>query len=218
MKCFVARALVVVVAILGIVFGQVAPASANAPDDPSNKLANNLGKLWTAVLETPPSENPIVGNGPECWDLGNRTVAQFGPGRVDPDDPNIRSCTVEAGTKIFVVGSSFECSDIPGDDHPVGEPPFTDEELRECATELNDLKPGVTLDGRSVPLTGVVTPALHPVLTEDNILGAPEDTYMSVAHGWVTLLHPLTPGTHTIVITGGVFPDTTTTIVVTPGH
>jgi hypothetical protein len=38
---------------------------------------------------------------------------------------------------------------------------------------------------------------------------------LSVGHGWVTLLHPLTPGTHTIVITGDA--TITTTIVVKPG-
>jgi hypothetical protein len=36
MKRFVARALIVVAAILGIVFAPVAPASADAPADPSN--------------------------------------------------------------------------------------------------------------------------------------------------------------------------------------
>jgi len=40
---------------------------------------------------------------------------------------------------------------------------------------------------------------------------------VSVAHGWVALLHPLTPGTHFIVI-GGNVPENTTTIKVTPGH
>jgi hypothetical protein len=35
-----------------------------------------------------------------------------------------------------------------------------------------------------------------------------------VAHGWVTLLHPLTPGTHTIVINTEANPTITTTIVV----
>jgi len=42
-------------------------------------------------------------------------------------------------------------------------------------------------------------------------------TGLSVAHGWVTLLNPLTPGTHTIVIIGGHVPTVTTTIVVKPG-
>jgi hypothetical protein len=113
------------------------------------------------------------------------------------------------------VGFSFECSSIPGDD---GDPPFTEANLRDCAVNLNkDTAPTVTLDGRSVPLTGVVTPALHPVLPKHNVFGAPAGTYLSVAHGWVALLDPLNPGSHTIEITGN-FEGSVTTIVVTPGH
>ena len=41
-------------------------------------------------------------------------------------------------------------------------------------------------------------------------------TGLSVAHGSVTLLNLLTPGTHTIVIIGGLVPTVTTTIVVKP--
>jgi len=37
------------------------------------------------------------------------------------------------------------------------------------------------------------------------------------AHGWVVLLHPLTPGQHTIVIDDGVLPITTS-ITVKPWH
>jgi hypothetical protein len=224
MKRFVARALVVVAAILGIVFAQVAPASADPPDDPSNKLANDLATLWTAVIQTPVSDNPFVGNGPECWDLGKRTVAQFGPGRVDPTDPNIRSCTVEPGTKIFVVGSSFECStfDSDCDNDPPGSglcDATTAPDLLQCAQKRDSqAAPTVTLDGKSVKVTEVNTTIPDLVLPEGNLFGEPAGTQgLSAAHGWVTLLDPLSPGTHTIVISGGVFPTTTTTIVVTPG-
>jgi hypothetical protein len=204
MKRFVTRALIVVAAILGIVFAQVAPASATA----SKKLESNLAALWTAVLETPASQNPVVGNGSPCWDLGHSTVAPFFGGSKF-------SCTVKTGTKLFVVGFSTECSTIPGDD---GGTDFTTEQLRACARESDaDKAPTVTLDGRSVPLREVETPALKIVLPADNIFGASAGKYSSVAHGSVALLHPLTPGTHTIVISGN-FPENTTTIVVTRGH
>jgi hypothetical protein len=221
MKRFVTRALIVVAAILGIVFAQVAPASATAPVDPSGKLASNLAALWTGVLQTPVSENPFVGNGPECWDLGNRTVAQFGPGRGPNGEP---SCTVKPGTKIFVVGSSFECStfDDDCDDDPKGSGPCdatTAPGLLECAKTRNSQQPTITVDGKSVKVSGVEVPSMNIVLPDDNLFGEPAGTEgLSAAHGWVTLLHPLTPGTHTIVISGGIFPTTTTTIVVTQGH
>ena len=50
-----------------------------------------------------------------------------------------------------------------------------------------------------------------------NLFGQPAGTQgLSVGHGWVALLHPLTPGTHTIVIDTAGAPITTT-IVVKPG-
>jgi hypothetical protein len=42
-------------------------------------------------------------------------------------------------------------------------------------------------------------------------------TGLSVTHSSATLLNPLTPGTHTIVIISGLVPTVTTTIVVKPG-
>jgi hypothetical protein len=216
MKRFVARALIVVAAILGIVFAQVAPASADAPADPSNKLASTLAASWTTVLETPANRSPYGSGGPEtgCVDLGG-TLAPGWPFEFT----GVRSCTVKPGTKIFVTASSFECSTIPGDD---GEEDSTEEQLRTCARDLNLTKaptaPTVILDGRSVLITAVETQLLHPDLPVGNIFGAPAGTYQSVAHGWVALLHPLTPGTHTIVIRGDNITENTTTIVVTPGH
>ena len=80
----------------------------------------------------------------------------------------------------------------------------------------------VTLDGKNVPLTEVKTPPLNIVLPEDNIfdelgIPTPGGTGVSVAHGFVALLGPLDPGTHTIVFTGN-FPTGTTTIVVESGQ
>jgi hypothetical protein len=222
MKRFVIRALIVVAAILGIVLAQVAPASAT----PTKKLPSILGASWTKVLQLPADQSPF-GSGPlpesGCVDLGG-TLA---PGWPFPYT-GPRSCTVKPGTKIFVSASSFECSTIPGDDHPKTSPPFSEADLQKCATDLNFLvspaAPKVTLDGRPVTITKVVTSAQHIVLPENNIFDAdpnPPEDYLSAADGWVALLNPLTPGTHEIKILindGKDFPENTTTIVVTPGH
>jgi hypothetical protein len=146
-----------------------------------------------------------------CWDLGG-TVAPLGPEGVE-------SCTVKPGTKIFVVGSSIECSTFEG--HGT-----TETALRTCARESDvQAAPTVKVDGKSVTVTEVETPLLNIVLPAGNIfegppLNQPAGTEgLSVAHGWVALLNPLPPGTHTIEISGGVVPTTvTTTIEVTPGH
>lgn len=91
----------------------------------------------------------------------------------------------------------------------------------------------VRLDSTRVPVTKVTSGLLRLDLPADNIFGAEPGTgptpsglpYLSVAHGWVALLHPLTPGTHTIRIKiSAEFPpgtplnvNNTTTIIVKPG-
>jgi hypothetical protein len=218
MKRIVTRALIVVASILGIVFAQVAPASAQPSDD----LASNLATLWKKVIETPTNKNPI-GTASACWDIGGNTVAPFfGP---PPNSSPPLSCTVKANTTLFIAGWSTECSNVPGDSD--GGVNLTEPELRQCAIDsVAKRKPTtVTLDGTTdVPLTEVQTPALKIHLPKDNILGAPKGKYLSVADGLVALLPPLPPGEHEIVIVNNDpdHPDdpitTTTRIVVTPGH
>ena len=193
--------LVAVLSLAAVTLGLAVPAASAAP---ANKLDANLAALWTTVFETPSAQNPFGSGGAAfgCLNLGG-TVAPFGPNGVE-------SCTVKPGTKIFVTASSFECSTFEGNG-------TTDAELRACAKQ-NDVQtaPSVTVDGQSVPVTEVETPLLDIVLPADNIFGLQAGTTgVSVAHGWVALLRPLTPGTHTIV---GSAPSFTTRIIVQPGH
>ena len=194
-----------VTAMAGGALGLAAPAASAVT---ANKLDANLAALWTTVLETPDTQNSFGAGGAAfgCWNLGGGTVAPFGPSGIE-------SCTVKPGTKIFVAASSFECSTFEGNG-------TTEAELRACAEKVDvQTAPSVTVDGHSVPVTERETPLLHIVLPADNIFGQPAGTTgLSVGHGWVALLHPLTPGTHTIVIHRAGFPDITTTIIVKPGH
>ena len=180
-----------------------APASTeNAELD---ELESTLEALWTTVLETSSTENAFGTGGAAyaCWDLGG-TVAPFGG--------NVESCTVEPGTRLFIAGYSAECSTFEG--HGT-----TEAELRTCARESDEqLAPTVTVDGEPVPITEAETPLMQIVLPADNLFGQPEGTEgLSVGHGWVALVDPLTPGTHTI---DGVYangePAFTTTIIVEP--
>jgi hypothetical protein len=185
-----------------------APAASAVP---TKNLGDTLGALWTKVLQTPSAQNPFGSGGAAfgCFDLGG-TVAPFGPQGVE-------SCTVKPGTKIFVAANTIECSTFLEEDH---EGFGTDEPaLRACA-RTKDLQaaPPVTVDGNSVSVTEVETRPLNIVLPAGNIFGLPAGTQgLSVAHGWVLLLHPLTPGQHTIVIHNGAS-SITTTIIVKPGH
>ncbi len=92
----------------------------------------------------------------------------------------------------------------------------TEAELRACA-EQSDVQtaPSVTVDGQSVSVKEVETRPMNIVLPPDNIFGLPAGTTgLSVGHGWVAHLDPLTPGTHTIA---GSAPSFTTKIIVAPG-
>jgi hypothetical protein len=173
---------------------------------PAKKVDSNLSALWTIVLQTSDAQNPFGSGGAAfaCLHL-DKVVAPFAPGGV-------ASCTVKTGTKVFVAASSVECSTFEGNG-------TTETELRDCARR-NDAQaaPQVTLDGAPVPVTQAETGLLNITLPADNIFGQPAATTgLSVGHGWVTLLHPLTPGTHTIVIGSG-STAIVTRIVVQPGH
>lgn len=189
----------ILLALLGV--GALAAPAQAVPD---HKLGNQLGQLWTDTLQTPSAQSPFgTGGVAYTCNLSLRgTVAPFGPAAVP-------GCTVKPGTKIFVTGYSVECSTFEGNGS-------TEAALRTCA-RATDLPaaPRVTVDGRSLRLTEVETGLLRITLPAGNLFGEPAgSTGLSVAHGWVALLHPLTPGSHTIVIYG---PTTVTTkIVVQP--
>jgi hypothetical protein len=191
-----------VFALLAMVLSPVAAPAANAT--PKKSLNAALAALWTSVLETPSAQNSFGtgGHAYDCWDLGG-TVAPFHPiGAI--------SCTVKPGTKIFVVGYSVECSTFEGNG-------TTEAELRRCARIGNPTRPTVNLDGRRVPVTEAETPLLRITLPAHNVFGMPAGIQgLSVGHGWVVHLHPLTPGTHTIVISTGTLDPVTTTIIVRP--
>jgi hypothetical protein len=171
-----------------------------------NKLGADLAALWTTVLQTPSPQNPFGSGGAAftCLNLGG-TVAPFGPNGV-------KSCTVKPGTKIFIAASSVECSTFEGNG-------TTEAELRTCARQADlQAAPSITVDRKPVPVTEAETRLLHIVLSENNIFGQPAGTTgLSVGHGWVALLHPLTPGTHTIVIHRAGLPVIKTRIIVEPG-
>jgi hypothetical protein len=169
---------------------------------PEKDLDDHLAAVWTTVLELPNPQNPFGGGPPSlCLNLDG-AVAPWALFGVDV------SCTVKPGTKLFVIASTYECSSF--------EDQGTEEHvLRECAKDDDaDDAPLVTLDGKTVPVVEKETPLLEIVLPEDNVFGLPAgSTGPSVGHGWVALLHPLTPGTHTIVIDGEEHTNTTTIVV-----
>jgi hypothetical protein len=184
--------------------GVAAPAANAAP---TGKLDAELASLWSKVLETPADQNPFGAGGPEsgCWRLDG-VVAPFGPS-------GIPACTVKTGTKIFVAASSNECST------PFEHPELTTEaQLGQCAREGDAQQaPSVSIDARRVRVSESRTKLVKVELPDGNLIGAPAGARGKfVAHGWVALLNPLAPGTHTITIVNG-GTTITTKIVVRPG-
>jgi hypothetical protein len=196
-----ARALLLV----AVTFCLVAP-SASA----QTSLGGTLGDFWTTTLETPTPQNPFGSGGPQCFVLGGNIVAPFGGGSF--------TCTVKAGTRIFIAARTTECSTFAGD---CGGPGFNEAQLR-AAAEAADagVIATVTIDGQPVPLSAVESGLLTIHLPQDNVFGlqGAERNGLSVAHGFVYLTDPLAPGTY--VIDGHVkFPrgrpqNFTTTIIV----
>jgi hypothetical protein len=186
-----------------MVLGAVAASAVPAGAVPTKVLSADLGAAWSTVLQAPSAESPFGTGGIaySCVDIGD-AVAPFGP-------EGAPACTVKPGTKIFAAAYSWECSTYEGNG-------TTEAELRACA-EANNLPvaPEVTLDGKDLPMTRVQTSLLHLVVPADNLFGVPAGTSgLSVADGWVALVHPLTPGTHEITITVPGFDPLTTVITV----
>ena len=196
------------VSLAGTVTSPPVAAAAN-----NKKLESTLEALWETVFQTPTPQNPFAGGNP-CVDLG---------GIVAPFASTEATCTVKPGTKVFVTAWSSECSNAEPGTVYFAE---TEAKIRECAQKADQgyTLLAVTVDGKPVPVTEVETDLLAADLPADNIFGNFE-SILAVAHGWVALLPPLTPGTHEITIhvvgehvtDGHVDFVTTTTVIVEAG-
>jgi len=157
-------------------------------------------ELWKQAIEGPVAGNPFVEGG--CYELTESVwavAAPLGPGEFD--------CTMPAGKGLFVPSLTIECSSL--------EPPEsgfhgdTEAEQAECATywanHIVDLS--VEIDGSSVQnieAYRVVSPQFSYVAPDPNILGVPGGgAGTAVADGYYFMLAPLSPGSHTIRIRGG---------------
>lgn len=119
--------------------------------------------------------------------------------------PERHSCRVAAGMPIYVNGLSAECSTLE-------KPPFhgnTPAQLRSCAranmADAKDLK--VSIDGRRVRGYRKLI-STSPVYTfrlpRHNVLGSAKRSGRSAAYGEGLLLRMLSPGNHTVHVTGKV--------------
>jgi hypothetical protein len=191
------------VAAVALACGIAAPAASATS---RRQLAKDLNGMWAFVIQTPTPQNPFTSTNNRCVHLAPQLLAPmqaFAP-------PGVSStCTVKPGTRVFISELSAECSTAEP-------PPFHGDnpaELRACSRSVllgpvaNFFTHRLTLDGANVPLTFVQAPPQPVAVPSDNILGVPgPQKALSDAAGWLAILHPMTPGTHHVVIHfGGTF-------------
>jgi hypothetical protein len=198
-------------------------AASSALATSKRQLAKDLNGMWAFVIQTPTPQNPFTSTNNRCVHLAPQLLAPmqaFAP-------PGVSStCTVKPGTRVFISELSAECSTAEP-------PPFHGDnpaELRACSRSVllgpvaDFFVHRLTLDGANVPLTFVQAPPQRVTVPSDNILGVPGQKALSDAAGWLAILHPMTPGTHHVVIHfGGTFQGSLLeevnhiTIIVKPG-
>jgi hypothetical protein len=208
------------------------PAQAAPKDsgiaDASKRLAGFtagelLGEELRQVLELPPEVNPAAG-ADTCLSAGHKKKVLLLWTRRAPDP--VPTCTVKPGTPVFFYALGGECSSVE-------DPPFfgeTAEEQLQCmrdflaSTGFNAIL--VSIDGGPPVNIGLerflaVSEQGTVDLPFPNVLGVPGGPATFVAAGYVALVRPLPPGSHTITVTivGGDFAGINRAVVnVVPGH
>jgi hypothetical protein len=159
-----------------------------------------LAKWWQYTLTIPASENPLTGgSGANCvfQRVGNVALVVANSTLGTPIH-----CEVPAGTMLYVEVLGAECSTLEP-------PPFyggNEAELRACAQEFVPQDIQATIDGKVVRNLSkyiVISPLYEFTVPEDNIFGVPAGTTgQSVGYGAYLMLAPLSPGKHTLHLSG----------------
>jgi hypothetical protein len=172
-----------------------------------------LGEELRQVLELPLDVNPAAG-ADTCLSAGHREKVLLLWTTRAPDPVPV--CDVRPGTPVFFYGLGGECSSVEA-------PPFfgaTEEEQRQCMLDFLRSTPfdaiEVRIDGGPPVNIGLdsflaVSEQGTVDLPDPNILFVPGNRQATfVAAGYVALVRPLPPGSHSITVTivGGPFAGT----------
>jgi len=210
-----ARKFLAVVGVGGLMLlGSATPAAATSRSQDDGDRNANLRELtadwWQWSIAIPLAEHPF--SDPPAHDC---TFAQSGKtwflGAVfNATGTAVRQCTVPVGTRLLIPALNVECSNVEAD-------PFhaeTAAKQKACARSFRMTDIRVTLDGRAVPVTYVVSPQFTFEAPADNLLGVTGPiSGTSVSAGWWALLRP-SEGKH-VVKFGGRFPDFNVAIDIT---
>jgi hypothetical protein len=174
------------------------------------------------VLELPLDVNP-AGGADVCLSAGHKHKVLLLWTNREPAPP---VCNVKPGTPVFFYALGGECSDVEA-------PPFfgaTEEQQRQCTLDFLHDTPFdailVSIDGGPPVNIGLDR---FVAISEQGTVDLPDPNVLEVAGnrqatfvaaGYVALVRPLPPGTHTITVTivGGPYGGTSRAVVnVVPG-
>lgn len=210
-----------VLATCAALLAAAAPAFAASPDV-GKTYGRTFGEWsaawWQWLLSIPASENPLnaVDGEVDC------TLGQSGPvwflAGAAPGTTAVRSCTVPRGKALFFPAVNLAFTYSPGETLNVVEKRAILDGV------LNDTEPGfladfgfpgsrvcevgITLNGEptlySVPTARVQSPAFPLVASDEPVLNFPPGPVddEAVSDGFWALLPPLSPGEHTLRISG----------------
>jgi hypothetical protein len=164
-----------------------------------------LGEELRQLFELPANQNPFAGEGESCFFAGNHNDVLLLWTR--PTGQTAR-CTVPTGTPVFLFAFFWECSNV---EEGTSDGCETEAGQRACALAgLASAQAGLTeilvsIDGgRPIDILSdryrAVSPQMTANLPEDNIIGVDPQAMTFVAAGWVAMIPPLPPGTHTISV------------------
>ena len=179
----------------------VSAAPAHSDDHAGVALAERTAQWWQWSIANPLADHPF--NDPAAHDCtyGQSGHTWFLGGVFNATGSATRNCTMPAGTSLLVPAINVECSNVEA------APYYGRNEVKQraCAKAFALTDPYVTLDGRRVPLSYVVSPQFRFSAPADNVLGVAGPVRgTSVSVGWWALVQPR-KGTHRLEF-GGTFP------------
>jgi hypothetical protein len=162
--------------------------------------ADWTAKWWQWAYSIPRDVNPSYDDTGKYCAEGQSGPVWFLTGTYK--HPANRYCTIPAGKAILFTILNSECS--------LAEFPSlkTEEQLRQCAKQMQDSVVHLEASVNDVPLTGlekyrIQSKLFNFTIPPDNILGLPPQTTQAVSDGNWVFLEPLPVGNHTIYFKGG---------------
>ena len=161
---------------------------------------NWTARWWQWAYSIPKDVNPSYDDTGKYCAEGQSGPVWFLTGTYK--HPVDRYCTIPAGKAILFTILNSECSfaEFPN--------LKTEEQLRQCAKQMQDSVIHLEASVNGVPLTGlekyrIQSPLFNFTLPENNTLGLSPQTTQAVSDGNWVFLKPLSVGNHTIYHKGG---------------